>query len=35
MDALQAIVVEVVPGGYNKVDAEIFPNPSHLHEKFD
>lgn len=31
--ARQAVLVEVVPGGYNKVDAELLSNPSHLHKK--
>ena len=33
MHALEAVLVEVVPGGYNKVDAELLPDPSHLHKK--
>ena len=29
--ARQAVLVEVVPGGYDEVDVELLPNLSHLH----
>jgi hypothetical protein len=29
--ARQAVLVEVVAGGYDEVDAELLPNPAHLH----
>jgi hypothetical protein len=29
--ARQAVLVEVVAGGYDEVDAELLPDPAHLH----
>lgn len=29
--AREAVLVEVVAGGYDEVDAELLPNPAHLH----
>ncbi|MBI0385083.1 hypothetical protein JBE27_54695 [Streptomyces albiflaviniger] len=33
MDALQPVLVEVVPGGDDEVDVQLLANLPHLHEK--